>query len=102
MQVIDSNENLSSYFSSYEQSRSDNKLISCIKYNNKTCTTSGDILAFFKYFNNHLYTEEPVDGSLMTSFLAIYPRSLMLLIGGYVGLHERHANQRRQIEDNGI
>jgi len=76
--------------------------ITCIKYYEKTCTTSGDILASFKDFYSQLYTEEPVDGSLMTSFLAIYPRSLMLLISGYVGLHEQHATQRRQIEDNGI
>ena len=89
--IIDCNENPTSYFFHKETTLAKEKTVRQITSNNITYTNSEDILTCFKSFYENLYTEESADSSLNHHFLDNLPQvssSDNLLLKQIIRKHE--------------
>ena len=73
IKVLENEENPSHYFSKVEQRKSKKKTISQIYHYNVTFSISSDILDCFRSFYETLYKFEPVDQSVIDTFLKDLP-----------------------------
>ena len=72
--MLDNNENPSSYFFQKEVSQAKEKTVRSILAENVTYSNSHDILKCFRSFYETLYTSEPIDASLNPLFLSNLPQ----------------------------